>query len=106
MAGAEAGSNWTDEENDLLVADYFAMLGEQFAGRPSVKAHTNAAIVATLGRCRQSVDFKYRNVSAILTKLGMPRLPDHPARQIDDLLPWNWKERQLAERQIAVTVAA
>jgi transposase len=29
------------------------------------------------------------------------RLPDHPAKQIDDLLPWTWKERQLA-----ATVAA
>ncbi len=26
----------------------------------------------------------------------LARLPDHPAKQIDDLLPWNWKERQLA----------
>ena len=26
----------------------------------------------------------------------LARLPDHPAKQIDDLLPWNWRERQLA----------
>lgn len=26
----------------------------------------------------------------------LARLPDHPAKQIDDLLPWKWRERQLA----------
>ena len=31
----------------------------------------------------------------------LARLPDHPAKRIDELLPWNWKERQLA-----ATVAA
>ncbi|MBB4201117.1 hypothetical protein GGD83_004955, partial [Rhodoblastus sphagnicola] len=31
----------------------------------------------------------------------LARLPDHPAKQIDDLLPWKWRERQLA-----ATVAA
>ena len=31
----------------------------------------------------------------------LARLPDHPAKQIDELLPWHWKERQ-----IAATVAA
>jgi transposase len=36
----------------------------------------------------------------------LARLPDHPAKKVDELLPWNWKERQLAERQIATTVAA
>jgi hypothetical protein len=25
---------WTDAENDLIVADYFAMLAEDMAGRP------------------------------------------------------------------------
>jgi transposase len=31
----------------------------------------------------------------------LARLPDHPAKRIDELLPWHWKERQ-----IAATVAA
>lgn len=29
----------------------------------------------------------------------LARLPDHPAKRIDDLLPWNWT--QLQTRQIA-----
>ena len=41
MAGIDcgiAGTDWTDAENDLLVADYFEMLGEELAGAPYVKA--------------------------------------------------------------------
>ena len=72
MAMAPTGSDWTDDENDLLVTDYFVMLGEELAGSPYVKAHHNAAIVAATGRSRGSVERKYQNVSAVLTKLGLP----------------------------------
>ena len=33
------------------------------------------------------------------TAAVLARLPDHPARRIDDLLPWNWTQPQ--RRQIA-----
>jgi len=26
--------DWSDEQNDAIVADYFAMLGDDIAGRP------------------------------------------------------------------------
>ena len=71
---AAVGSDWTDEENDLLVGDYFAMLGEELADRPYVKAQHNAAIVAATGRTRGSVERKYMNVSAVLVRLGLPRI--------------------------------
>ena len=28
---------WTDEDNDLIVADYFAMLADDIAGQPVVR---------------------------------------------------------------------
>jgi hypothetical protein len=36
---------WTDEENDLIVADYFAMLADDISGRrceprPSIAGHS------------------------------------------------------------------
>ena len=69
-----AGQDWTDAENDLLVADYFAMLGEEMAGRPYVKANHRRAIVEQTGRSEGSVERKYMNVSAVLEKLGLPRI--------------------------------
>jgi hypothetical protein len=69
-----AGSDWTDQENDLLVADYFAMFGEEMAGRAYVKAHHRRAIVEHTGRSEGSVERKYMNVSAVLIKLGLPRI--------------------------------
>lgn len=74
MAQGATGSDWTDDENDLIVADYFAMLGEELADRPYVKARHNAAIVAATGRSRGSVERKFMNVSAVLVRLGLPRI--------------------------------
>lgn len=33
-----SNGTWTDAENDLIVADYFAMLADDIAGRPCNKA--------------------------------------------------------------------
>ncbi len=74
MALTPAGSDWTDAENDLLIADYFAMLADELAARHYVKRRHNADIVAATGRSRGSVEFKYRNVSAVLSKLGSPQI--------------------------------
>jgi len=68
------GTDWTDEENDILVADYFAMLGEEMADRSYVKAHHRRAVVERIGRSEGSVERKYMNVSAVLMKLGLPRI--------------------------------
>jgi hypothetical protein len=74
MPTAATGSNWTDDENDLIVADYFAMLAEEIDGCLFVKSHHNAAIVAATGLTRGSVERKYMNVSAVLVRLGLPRI--------------------------------
>ncbi len=69
-----AGMDWTEAENNLLVTDYFAMLGEEVAGRPYVKRRHRRAIVEQTGRSEGSVERKYMNVSAVLEKLGLPRI--------------------------------
>ena len=61
---------WTDEENDLIVADYFAMLVADLAGRPYVKAEHNRRLRTRIGRSRPSIEFKHRNISAVLKGLG------------------------------------
>lgn len=62
---------WTDEENSLIVADYFAMLGEETAGRPYNKARHRRALLPFLNdRSPGSVEFKHQNISAVLKGLG------------------------------------
>lgn len=73
MADAgKIGTPWSDEELDAIVADYFAMLGDELAGRPYVKAHHSAALMAQLGRTHRSVEFKHQNISAVLEEMCMP----------------------------------
>lgn len=66
------GSDWTPGQIDLIVADYFAMLADEIAGRPFVKARRNEAMQALTGRSRGSVEFKHQNISAVMAKLGRP----------------------------------
>lgn len=67
----KAGTDWTDDELDLIVANYFAMLADEIARRPYVKAHHRAALVKLIGRSHGSVEFKHQNISAVLEELGL-----------------------------------
>jgi hypothetical protein len=69
-----AGTDWTDREIDLVVADYFDMLGLELRGQSFVKAQRNAALQELIGRSRGSIEFKHQNISAVLRRLGMPRV--------------------------------
>ncbi len=62
---------WTDDENDLLVADHFAMLADELAGRKFSKAGHRRELQERLRRRTEpSIEFKHRNVSAVLQGLG------------------------------------
>ncbi len=61
---------WTDAENNLIVADYFAMLGADLAGRFYNKAEHNRQLRGQIDRSRHSIEFKHRNISAVLKGLG------------------------------------
>jgi hypothetical protein len=65
-------NDWTDEQNDAVVADYFAMLADDLAGRPFGKAEHNRRLQAVIGRPRGSIEYKHQNISAVLLGLGQP----------------------------------
>lgn len=65
-----AGETWTDAENDTIIADYFAMLADDLAGKPYNKAQHNRDLQAAIGRSRGSIEWKHQNISAILIGLG------------------------------------
>lgn len=74
MNEGQPGSDWTDEQNDLIVADYFAMLAEELAGASYVKSHHNSALQLLTGRNRGSIERKHMNISAVMDRLELPRI--------------------------------
>ena len=62
---------WTDIENDLIVADYFAMLAADIVGKPYSKAEHRRALLPLLkDRSEGSIEFKHQNISAVMKGLG------------------------------------
>src|SRR3954468_12005590 len=74
------GSIWSDWEIDSIVADYFEMLADEFAGRPFNKAEHNRALQELTGRNHASVEFKHGNISAVLELLGIPTIRGYRPR--------------------------
>ncbi len=71
------GSIWSDNEVDLIVADYFAMLADEHAGQSYNKAQRNEALQALIQRSRKSIEFKHCNISAVLSRLGITPIPGY-----------------------------
>jgi hypothetical protein len=78
-----SGTEWSDQENDLIVADYFDMLGAELRGEKRSKARHRRALVSLLNqRTEGSVEFKHQNISAVLLGLGQPWIVGYkPASQ-------------------------
>jgi hypothetical protein len=68
---------WSDAENDLIVADYFAMLVDDIAGRPYNKSDRNQQLRTRIERSRKSIEFKHQNISAVLKGLGEDWIPGY-----------------------------
>lgn len=81
MAGSDSrGSDWSDQEIDLIVADHFAMLQMELAGQPFVKSHRNTALQRLISRSHASIEFKHGNISAVLERLGLPIIKGYRPR--------------------------
>ena len=74
--------DWTDEENDLIVKDYFKMLAKEIAGLPYKKSEHRQALKPFLDeRSDGSIEFKHQNISAVLHRMGLRRIDGYkPAR--------------------------
>ncbi len=93
-AMAEMGGVWTGEQNDAIVADYFAMLADDIAGRAYSKAQHNRLLQAVIGRPRGSIEYKHQNISAVLKGLGEDWIPGYKpafnfqASLVDAVVRW------------------
>ncbi|MDI1264928.1 MAG: DUF3883 domain-containing protein [bacterium] len=61
---------WTDQELDFIVADYFSMLNDEAVGTAFNKAEHNRLLRSKIDRSKASIEFKHRNISAVLDRLG------------------------------------
>jgi len=86
--------DWSDEQNDAIVADYFAMLGDDIAGRSYSKAEHNRLLQAVIDRPRGSIEYKHQNISAVLKGLGEDWIPGYKpafnfqASLVDAVVRW------------------
>ena len=71
------GTDWSDSEINLIIADYFEMLQMERSGTPYVKAERNRALQELTHRSRGSIEFKHQNISAVLLELGSDWIPGY-----------------------------
>jgi len=74
--------DWSRDEVDLIIADYFLMLRAELAGEPYSKANHNRKLRTLLdNRSKSSVEFKHQNISAVMVGLGLPYIEGYkPAK--------------------------
>ena len=67
-----SGSDWTAEENAVLVRAYLDMLRLELSGHPYNKAEMNRRTASQISRSRSSIEYKQRNVSWALFEVSHP----------------------------------
>lgn len=80
--------DWSADEVRLLVADHLQMLTQYLNGQSFNKsAHRRALLSRLDGRSEAAIEFKHRNVSAVLQRLGYPTLAGYlPAENAQTLV--------------------
>ena len=73
--------DWTRDEVELAVADYFAMLHLELSGQSYRKAAHNRMLQARIGRSEGSIEFKHQNISAVLVNFRQPFIIGYLPRQ-------------------------
>lgn len=106
-----ATGDWTDQQNDATVSDYFAMLAADTAGRAYNKSAHRRALASTIGRTEGAIEFKHQNISAVLKGLGEEWIPGYlPAFNfqwslVDAVARWLDRNRSWIERTGSASLA-
>jgi len=86
------GEDWSDIETEVIVADYFDMLKDEISGAPYNKTEHRRRISPLLNnRTEGSIEFKHQNISAVLSKFGVPWIAGYKPR---------WSYQKLLEEKI------
>lgn len=75
------GQDWSREEVEATVEDYFEMLRLEAVGERYSKAEHNEALRQKLtARSKGSIEMKHQNISAVLDQLELPFIPGYKPR--------------------------
>ena len=66
------GLDWSDDELDFIIVDYFRMLRSELGGIDYNKSAHRRSLVKLIGRTEGSVERKHQNISAVLGELALP----------------------------------
>lgn len=82
------GQDWSREEVEATVRDYFEMLRLEASGQAFNKAQHNESLRNKLrARSKGSIEMKHQNISAVLDQLGLPYIRGYkPRSNFQDLL--------------------
>lgn len=81
------GTGWTADQIAIVVVNYFLMLELERRGERIVKADLYKRLAPEVGRSAKSIEWKLRNVSAVLEEIGIPWIPGLlPAHNYQDAL--------------------
>jgi hypothetical protein len=73
--------DWTTDEVEAIVGDYFAMLRKELAGQPySKSAHRQRLAAQLQRRSGGSIEFKHANISAVLVNFALPYIDGYKPR--------------------------
>jgi Domain of unknown function (DUF3883) len=64
--------DWSKKEVELIVADYFQMLSLELSHKDYNKSEHRRALGRLLPNRVKSFEFKHRNISGVLAKMGLP----------------------------------
>lgn len=74
-------ADWTQVEDELIIADYFQMLDKELRGLPYNKSEHRRNLVKRLKKRNEgAIEFKHCNISAVLIKYGMPYIKGYQPR--------------------------
>jgi hypothetical protein len=75
------GDDWSDVENEAIVAVYFEMLVLERRGEPYEKLERNQALAQRLdGRSLKAIEYKHANITAALHSLDWPGIDGYKPR--------------------------
>lgn len=104
IQSGETGRPWARAEVELAVATYFAMLRKELLGQSLNKSEHNRRLQAEIpARNLASIEYKHRNISAVLIDLGLPPLSGYkPLPNYQRLLVEVVADQVAADRQLDV----